>query len=410
MDHIGALESRVLAIFLIEDSVIPHVTNKQVVEYLAWCGQVLLDGVFPLRDFYNNAWEPNSWRAEMAGQSLAGGLGAAFSSISHDEKARKETHHFKQFYSCTLMCESCTACQHSSDKSPGNFRSDAGWRPGLVSDQQYLAQTPVQELSPWASHPGWRLSRSLHDLMHCCHLGFGKDFTAQLIYDLCRHGYEAGDGLQAQLSSLWLRFRKWCKRHGISHPKRKLSCKVIGLDLKSPNASFPELNSRTKAAHVKPLIHFLAWRCKRILAVKFRRPSDEHAELRAKCAYGLSNFLYILDCSGVFLDEAQATEAVSSGRIFLLAWQTLAVKHLGTFAYKVRPKHHYFEHLLMTLRETRENPRILSNFADEDFMGKIVKQARHQHRRTCVQQTVALYVLCLRHRWRHAKFALPPRA
>ncbi len=121
-----------------------------------------------------------------------------------------------------------------------------------------------------------------------------------MVYNLCRHGYQTGATLPEQLATTWLQFKRYCKRHKISYPKNKLTAKVIGLDVKSPNSTYPEMNSRTKASHVKPLIHFLAHRWKQVLAPKFRRPSYQHAEMRSWCALGLSDFLHTLDCSGIF--------------------------------------------------------------------------------------------------------------
>ena len=289
-DHICALDSRFLSCFLVGDSIVPKVTNRLVVDYLCWSGRVLLAGVFPHTDFYGNPWPPGSWREAHAGQALAGPFGACFASVSHDEKARKDTHCFKQWYSCNRICESCSASQNIASHSHGNNRGDAPWRADLVSDEAYLRDTPADDLSPWISMPGYQLSRALHDLMHGVHLGTGKDFCAQLIFDLCKHGYVPGDSLQAKLSAVWREFRLYCKRHRITHPKRRLTAAVIGLKPDSPNSDYPEMNGRTKASHVKPLIHFLAWRWKRALAPKFRKPSDVHCLLRAWCTVFLTSY------------------------------------------------------------------------------------------------------------------------
>ena len=396
VDHIGALDSRFLICFLVGDQVVPKVTNRQVVDYLCWSGKVMLEGIFPSRDYKGRPWPAGSWREEVAGKSLtSNGFGAAFVSTCHDAKARKETHEFRNFYSCKFICDRCPAASHIPRLSHGNCRADCRWREHTVSHEQYMASAPASELSPWCNMPGWRHDRALFDLMHTIHLGTAKDFCAQMISDLCKHGYQGAGPLAEQLTNLWSQFKSYCKKHRIPYAKRKLTAKVLGL---KPGL-YPEMNSRTKAAHVQPLIFFLAARTRRLLAPKFRKPTDQHAAMRAWCAFGLADCLHTMDSEGILMSPEAAARATTSGRIYLLAWQNLAHAHLGFTEYKVRPKGHYFDHILAQL-STLENPRCLSNFISEDYMGKIVTLARQQHRSTCIKRTVELYGLTLRHRWR----------
>ena len=166
------------------------------------------------------------------------------------------------------------------------------------------------------------------------------------------------------------------------------------------NLSFPVMNSRTKAAHVKPLIHFLAFKSNSVLG---ERPEDSDAELRAVAIWGLADMMYVFDTSEPLLSDSQVSRARRSGYAYLNAWASLASKANleGRAAYKLRPKMHYLDHLLERL-ETRENPRFFSNFADEDFMGRVVAIARRQHRSVCVPRTLATYIMHRRRRWRRA--------
>ncbi len=94
--------------------------------------------------------------------------------------------------------------------------------------------------------------------------------------------------------------------------------------------------------------------------------------------------------------------APSSGRMFLLCYADMARYwnvDKGEARYKLRPKLHYIDHILEDLA-SRENPRLLSNFLDEDFMGKLVKLARMQHRSAVVPRTLQLYIAHIREMWR----------
>lgn len=93
--------------------------------------------------------------------------------------------------------------------------------------------------------------------------------------------------------------------------------------------------------------------------------------------------------------------AQESGRIFLLSFAAMARHYIdiGEARYKLRPKLHYIDHILENLTN-RQNPRVLSNFLDEDFMGKIVKLARKQHRSCVISRTLQLYLVHVRRLWR----------
>ena len=402
VDNLGSWDSRFLSVFVVGDTT-TAATNDQIVKYLCWSGRILLAGTFPHEDFYGRPWPEKSWRQKKAGSCIAGPFGCAFVACTHDAKARYQTHCFRNWYNCQFICDSCPACVHIRQLNHANYRRDARWRPHQITHQQYIENTPPESLSPWLGMPGFVLSRALWDLMHTIHLGIAKDLCAQVMADLCRLGYEGDGPLAQQLRRLWIRFRLYCSRHSIPYSRRKFSPKIIGIS-DTGGLEFPELNSRTKAAHVKPIISFLAYRCKKILAPKFKKAEDRNSELRAWACFGLADFLHTLDNAGTLLTEAEVAKARISGRIYLLSWQSLAHAACaqGLCAYKCRPKGHYFDHLLQQL-DTLENPKGLSNFLSEDFIGKIVRLAKQQHRISCVRRTVELYSMALRHRWRHVK-------
>jgi hypothetical protein len=374
-------------------------TNTEIVAYIAWCMKVLEGGVFPTTDCYNQPWPPGSWREKMGKERrpIAGPYSGSFVAVTHDAKARKETHLFANFYSCRYVCNLCPACSHVPLLSWANHRADARWKRYLLSHDGYVESRPTpSHVTPWNQVPGFDITRALYDWMHSMHLGIGKDITAQLIYDLCRFAHVEGATLEAQLVSVWQDFRKWCREHKVKYSRRKLTPRIIG---KGKDGEFPEMNSRTKAAHIKPLVHYLAFRWRRV--VRESPAATQEDKLRAWCVYGLADTLYIFDSAGVLLSRQQGDRVHRSGRTMLLCWQALACSAIdkNECNYKLRPKSHYVDHVLDQVAEGLENPRVLSNFMDEDFIGKVVALAKQQHRANVVPRTIELYMMMLREQW-----------
>jgi hypothetical protein len=79
----------------------------------------------------------------------------------------------------------------------------------------------------------------------------------------------------------------------------------------------------------------------------------------------------------VFSDE-QRDRCVSAGRDFLSCLQELASYDRdanGDLKWKMRPKLHGFDHLLLFIEKTSLNPRYYSCWHDETFMGSVKRIA-----------------------------------
>eukprot|EP00969_Alexandrium_andersonii_P313933 13869042-Alexandrium_andersonii.AAC.1 len=95
-------------------------------------------------------------------------------------------------------------------------------------------------------------------------------------------------------------------------------------------------------------------------------------KLRATALFALDSFVAICDGAGLFLSSAQAARACEHGWLFLRTYQTLARMCLveKRCLYKMRPEAHYFDHLLLAIATSRENPRRHHLMGAEDFMAK----------------------------------------
>jgi hypothetical protein len=121
---------------------------------------------------------------------------------------------------------------------------------------------------------------------------------------------------------------------------------------------------------------------------------------RSDVCSSFRNFCHTLDHAGLWLSEVDAAAAWQNGFVFLTTYQQLAYSawNDNVFLYKLRPKWHYFAHLVDRIYETRENPAKLDVFAAESFMGKVKQVARLCDERligTRVTQCLLMYI-CIR--------------
>ena len=164
--------------------------------------------------------------------------------------------------------------------------------------------------------------------------------------------------------------------------------------------TYPVLASYIKGATCKSL---LMWAADRTNAAAMRRGAScpWHLKLRATALHSLREFVTVCDVGDTFLTHAQSRQACAAGWLFLRCYQALASAALAEkiCLYKVRPKTHYMAHLLLQLATTRENPKCYDLMCAEDFMGRIKRIGRLQHRNTIGQAVIENLSIFYAHRW-----------
>ena len=122
---------------------------------------------------------------------------------------------------------------------------------------------------------------------------------------------------------------------------------------------------------------------------------------RARTIQSLVSFINGCARAGTLLTSEEAVQIRASGRIFPLLYQSLAeqAEASGACLWKVRPKLHYFAHVVEDVWTSRENPGRLDTFDWESFVGKIKKIASKTHRATVSKRTLQRYLLFLACRW-----------
>jgi hypothetical protein len=108
-------------------------------------------------------------------------------------------HHFVRHSACTFICDQCLASQ-MFPRAPAelnftDFRDDAVWMHTLMSHDVYVAASTADgTVSPWVHMPGWRLGLNYNDGMHNEFIGFCRDMSASLLYELlgfCMRNFDA---------------------------------------------------------------------------------------------------------------------------------------------------------------------------------------------------------------------------
>ncbi|CAE7241970.1 unnamed protein product [Symbiodinium sp. CCMP2592] len=253
-----------------------------------------------------------------------------------------------------------------------DFTSSALWR--RTCDYQ---GSKLQEASPWRACRGYRKARRAFDIMHLCHLGFIRDVIGSVLKDTLESGelqrfVQLPGGTWDECLHAWTRMaQRFAKDRKLDLYMKPLTAANCGLT----QIAYPELTSRVKASKARVL---LAFTCHFDMALD-QEGANSHALLRQRMVWNLDSALSIF---GTASRPHAATSDVHLGcrrfTTFLLSYQKLALNALQQqrLLFKLRPKLHYLQHLILDTQQTELNAMAMSNFGDEDHM-KVLKSVSH---------------------------------
>ena len=137
--------------------------------------------------------------------------------------------------------------------------------------------------------------------------------------------------------------------------------------------------------------------------VSFRPILDPRAMSLRVAAHHLAGFVQLTEQAPLFLSDAQALELRRRGNIWLLAVLDLRVQSqaMGQRLFKIRPKCHNFQCRILgrLLHGSRINPRAMTCFHDESFVGCISRLACMTHARSVGEATLYRYMALVFGRW-----------
>jgi hypothetical protein len=403
-DKSDALDSQILLCSLPEGlmytKAVKRAVHQEIARFCAWTLQCLHSGIHPSVGMYG---EPlDAYRRGKAGRAITDERWRGFLfGVNADAKARVQIHGFQRYYRCNFVCEACLASALSQQCNPllyhGDYSLEAPWRLTILSMENYLAieSTP----SPYTRIPGFTISLAFRDLMHTLFLGFARDIIGSCIaefrdYDLL----PAGDTLQDQLRQLWLDARAWAKSMKVALAKPIFTDANTGLD--NPN-NYPALGSAFKAATIKTLLYWVShFACTHAHAVV----NQERYDLIQVLTFNITVFLKTLDSEPLLMSQQAADRAYRAGYAALIAYRSLhdLCARLGINRFLLRPKCHYFCHILDDMKRCLLSPRLAQVFSEESFMGVIVRVGRKCHGATATHRLMQRYLMHLQLRWRKA--------
>ncbi|OLQ13517.1 hypothetical protein AK812_SmicGene2482 [Symbiodinium microadriaticum] len=234
------------------------------------------------------------------------------------------------------------------------------------------------------------------DIMHLLHLGFGRDFCGSslvLLLDL----YNADSitvALESQTADLKL-FLKQTRRQ--LHFKR-LSRDMLGY---KNEHSFPTGHWR-KALDTPVMFEFVKWLLDQQQGLL---QEDQLLRLIYGASHAMGVFMRTVLKAGLWLTKQEAAIAAEAGLFFLQAYGKCAriCADRNLCRYNLTPKLHFWHHLCLRLHQGvqkdllfLQNPLADSNFADEDFVGRIARLSRRVSPRMQSERTIGRYLVATR--------------
>ena len=314
-----------------------------------------------------------------------------------------------RYYKCKQCCDFClaTSDRRALELSWGHLTQRALWK-------HTMTMHDAADPSPWTAVPRFEKSKRLLDLLHLVHQGVLRDLIASSLVDALEDGsLGCFYGMQNQshneiLKVLSRHAQAWARDAGMQLYIGKLTMGRLGRPEKL-NWPYAELESRVKAAKTRTLFGFTTFLMSRLATspILDQQPQKRlHAKVRSICCWALDVVLSTFSKNqDVVMQSAVAAEVAWLARLHSACYQWLAVQclHQQRCLYKVRPKTHYFVHLMDTFAQNCICLMHLSTFGDEDFMGKIRGVAQAAHGSTYMSTWARRYALKRALQWRGMK-------
>ena len=168
-----------------------HSTVNKLQAVLRWSLVARMDGRWPSVDHDGKHF--TDWRANKAGQPLAGPFRCAFAGNKGDMQWHVMWNRFSRYWQCNYICHRCLASKANPELAFTDVSDSATWLATEISCRQHLREYGANP-PPIVQVPGWDPKNCYFDIMHCLYLGLGQDLSGSLISDLAFEGLWLGSG------------------------------------------------------------------------------------------------------------------------------------------------------------------------------------------------------------------------
>ena len=313
----------------------------------------------------------------------------------------------RRYYLCNQCCDFClaTSDRRAPELSWGDLTLQAPWR-------HTLTMSDPNDPSPWTQVPRFEKKKRLLDLLHIVHLGTLRDLIPAAVVDSLEDGtLQHFFGLNGRpwdevLHAFSRHAALWAKTQGMQLYIGTLSMARFGRP-KHKHWPMCALDTRIKAAKVRTLFAFTTFMMTRLAESPILdAQKKKHAQVRAVCCWSLDVALSIFNLNPRVKMATQAVcETTWLCRLHSACYQWLACECLvqRRLLYKIRPKTHYFLHMIDHHELTKLCLMFLSTFGDEDYMGKIRKICQGCHGMNYMLSWARKYILKRSLQWREMK-------
>ena len=251
-----------------------------------------------------------------------------------------------------------------------NINEDAPWR-----RTEHAHGDPPWEIEPaLIGLVGFTILTLALDIMHCFHLGCGRDLVGGAVKLLCR-GKEFFDGrtIAIRLQMLMMEAIEFARRHG----KQLSFARLKKTNITWKRDKCPELKGSASDTSV-----FVAYLSEKLQSVQLPHPYEGVAA----CVWTANMFFSGLANARFFLDHNERDYLFVLGRAYIASYAQLASVAFSRceYLFKLRPKFHILTHLVWDIaqRDSGRNPSMDALFIDEDFVKWSLRKYRKMSRQT----------------------------
>ena len=319
---------------------------------LAWSMKALASGVWPHRNHLNQPFSKDDWRSGWAKQDMR--FRGAVIAKNGDWAWHKQTLGMRGWQERHL-CWLCTATLYDRDFTANGLR-----RLNARTMSAFLASaySGTQYLSKLFTVPGFVLDYILPDFMHTVCLGVLQYLMGNVFWFCFR-----------KLDGTFARHKEAC-----TVLLSMLNLVAAELGLEKPLADLvvtmfrPAMNKkprmRLKAAEGRALLPIMT-----TMLGRYFPNENEREEMQFQCCQAMCRVYYELRNWG----PSSPTRLELAARHHLLLYVQLSDgEPEGSVLWHLYPKHHLFVHVA----RSQTNPALLWNYADEDEIGRAVRQAK----------------------------------
>ena len=371
---------------------VTNVTLQRVLAYVKWSFEVLFDGKWPssgyggdpLTDRRVGSVRSTAYRARKAGQRLAGEYFGVFAGVKGDQLWMQDAFNFDRYHRTSELCRWCHASQ-SAKAGPmlwTNVADDAPWRSTM---------DPAPMHGSLVGLPGLHDSNVYSDLLHLLWVhGIGNDLVGTSLVLLATNQAFSDEpediDIESQLSRGYRQFKDWCKKEHVKTTAEPWTPNDVHY---THDKDFPYLGG--KGADVRLICQWLHT----FVQTKATPLAVEWWDDLKLCLHNLASFVHGTSSAGILLTAPESAKLRRVGEAFVVIYLRLAAWAVQSAVtqFKIRPKLHYFHHLAMGLKAF--NPKVVSCFGDESYMGVIGKLAGKVHRASMPRRTIDRYLLRL---------------